>query len=402
MITETWRYPLERWAPAHYLKRMAASADGAVRAKVVGGAAGAENRRGFRAAGHHVSRSPPFLPSAEAALLSDVAVEWLKPRHFWTLKAPEQFLLHLIKGGERDAVLEIARVLFIVTRNEAGVLTRYDRFDYEHSMPPFVEPITKLCGLDALSLYCDLLERAAIASQYVKSEPPGDYTTASAPLADRNKAKHDIYAALAWAVKECAAQLIAEDKALTGAVVDMLMARRLPHLQAIGAGRGGMLAPAELGPRAAALLKDTGLLGQPWCARNMARWRAPPSARLSPKIRPPSWPKSTRRRSGHRTSGKRITSGCTANAMSEEESSATRCCRAAMRYGIGATCCPKRDAMKSNRSVRNMARHTARHDPAFPGKGIAMSARSALRRSSPSPWRNWRHFLKRLEAGRRR
>lgn len=253
------------WAPAHYLKRMAASADGAVRAKVLAAL------RELKFAEDFALRDTCFeiaaiLPSAEAALLVDVAVEWLKPRHYWTMKAPEQFLLHLIKGGERDAVLEVARMLFMVTRNEAGILTRYDRFDYEHSLPPFVEPITKLCGVDALALYCDLLEGAAIASQYVKSDPPSDYTTASAPLADRNKATHDIYAALAWAVKYCAEQLIAEDKALTGAVVDMLMARRWRIFLQLALD-AAILAPAELGPRAATLLKDTGLLGQPWCAR---------------------------------------------------------------------------------------------------------------------------------------
>lgn len=256
-----WR----EWAPAHYLMRMAASPDPDTRALV------ATALRDLKGQDDIALRDSCFkiaaaLPGPEAAGLVDVGVEWLKPKFYWLLDAPEQFLEQLINEKQHAAARTFTRALFAVSPSETGIKTCYDRFDYELAVPRFIEPLTALCGLDALALYCDLLEGAALAKVFIKTDPSGDFTVAVSALSDETQSKHDVYAALVWAVKRCAEQLVRQDKRQAVAVVDLLMARGYKIFRQLALGAAAV-APEALGALGPELLKRTDLVGETWCAR---------------------------------------------------------------------------------------------------------------------------------------
>src|SRR5208282_2804898 len=90
---------------------------------------------------------------------------WLLPgfRSFGLL-APLQLVQCLAEGNQTEAALSVARALLQVFERNGDIDSLFDHYLYEHHLPRITEILTRACGENAIKLFCDLLQQAAIVS----------------------------------------------------------------------------------------------------------------------------------------------------------------------------------------------------------------------------------------------
>jgi hypothetical protein len=206
-----------QWPAGNYLLRMAESPDATTRNGVV------EALRNVASSNHADIHHDGLeilaaLPPGESAQLSDLAVGWLgREDRFSFLQAPEKLLKKLTEAQQEDAALTVARALLQIWDNNGEIASLYGHHMYEHHLPSIIAPLAKACGEDAVRLFVELLQQAALISGRDSYSYHSSY-----PIADDERAQHDIHDALLSAVRRSADTLVADNPAQMRAVIGIL------------------------------------------------------------------------------------------------------------------------------------------------------------------------------------
>jgi hypothetical protein len=118
------------------------------------------------------------MPALTAAKARDRAVRWIESTsHLWFPQEFGQLIVHLAEGGETSAALLIARPLLALRSACGGVseaesedtffprrepIARCGNWEYRETVKKIVPPLAASAGIDALALFCDLLEETAL------------------------------------------------------------------------------------------------------------------------------------------------------------------------------------------------------------------------------------------------
>lgn len=217
---------LRSWPQGAYLLRMAASPDSDTRARVgaaLSDCALTDNRDVIRT-GFEILAA---IPAAESAPLADIAANWLDTDIQRTLAGtPERYLKNLAEAGARDAALRFAQAFFTIVNQGGAITTRFDRYLYEHALLQLVAPLAACCGMDALTLFSDLLDQVAVIEKFSGSHDFSDMTLQS--ITDERDAQGDIYSALILAVRKTAEIAAAEQGGLPA--VAALLSQHRPKI----------------------------------------------------------------------------------------------------------------------------------------------------------------------------
>ncbi len=206
-----------QWPAGNYLRRMAESADPAIRAAVVQ-ALRAVDSSSHPDVQHDGIEILAALPPEESAPLADLAVAWLdRDTHFGLLQAPENLLKKLAEGNQCQAALRVARALLQLWNDDGQVRNLYGRHMYEYRLPFIMSWLNQACGEDALHLVKDLLLQAGEITGQIRY----DHHSARS-VADDDMAKQDTYSALISAVRRSAETLVADNPDRMRSVVDIL------------------------------------------------------------------------------------------------------------------------------------------------------------------------------------
>ncbi len=119
------------------------------------------------------------------------------------MQAPEKLLKKLAEAKQKDAALSVARALLQVWNHNGEIVSLYGHHMYEHHLPSVVVPLTRACGENALRLFVELLQQAAI----ITGRDKYGYHS-SHPIADDEQARHDIHDALLTAVRRSAETIV--------------------------------------------------------------------------------------------------------------------------------------------------------------------------------------------------
>ena len=206
-----------QWPAGNYLLRMAASDDAVTRKGV------ADALRSVAPALHPDIHENGLeilaaLPADESAQLSDLAVGWLsRENRSFFLQAPQKFLKKLAEANQKSAALAVARALIQIWDHNGEIASLYGHHMYEHHLPSMVVPLTKACGEDALRLFVELLQQAI----HITDRDTWDHHS-SHPIADDDRARHDIYDALLSAVRRSAQTLVADNSSEMRGIIGIL------------------------------------------------------------------------------------------------------------------------------------------------------------------------------------
>lgn len=253
-----------QWPAGNYLLRMAESSDAATRTAVV------EALRNVASSKHPDIHHDGMevlaaLPAEESAQLSDLAIGWLSREvRFSFLQAPEKLLKKLTAAGQKDAALKVARALLQIWDHNGEIVSLYGRHMYEHHLPSIITALTKTCGEDAMRLFVELLQQAAVISG---KDRYGYHS--SHPIADDGLATHDIHDALLSAVRRSAEMIVTNNAAQMHNVIKILsnepskiFVRIALHVLAQN--------PAAAPELAEAYLLNTELIEASWCQTEYA------------------------------------------------------------------------------------------------------------------------------------
>lgn len=205
------------------------------------------------------------LPAEESAPLSDLAVGWLsRENRSFFLQAPEKLLKKLAEAGQKSAALIVAQSLLQIWDRNGEIASLYGHHMYEHHLPSMVVPLTKACGQDALRLFIELLREA---TRVTDRDTWGFHS--SDPIANDDRAQHDIYDALLSAVRRSAETLVADDPGEMRAIVDILTSQNSKIFTRIAL---HVLAqnPAAAPELATRYLLDPQLIEAPWAQHEYA------------------------------------------------------------------------------------------------------------------------------------
>jgi hypothetical protein len=206
-----------QWPAGDYLLRMAESHDRATRKGVIDALRNVASSK-HPDIHHDGMEVLAALPADEAAPLADVAVGWLsREDQFPFLQAPEKLLKKLAEGNQTQAALCVARALLQIWDQNGEIVSLYSRHMYEHHLPSSANALTRVCGEDALRLLIELLEQAAAISG---REQYGYYS--SDPIANDERAQHNIYDGLLSAVRRSADSIVSDDATKMRGVIALL------------------------------------------------------------------------------------------------------------------------------------------------------------------------------------
>ena len=117
------------------------------------------------------------IPAVTAAKAKDRVVPWIESTSYlWFPDSFARLIVHMAEEGETSAALHIARSLLALHQASNGVsdeetedafpvrrepVARYGNWEYREAIKKIVRPLTAAAGMDALALFCDLLDEAA-------------------------------------------------------------------------------------------------------------------------------------------------------------------------------------------------------------------------------------------------
>jgi hypothetical protein len=258
------------WPVGRYLIRMAASPNAATRKAV------SDSIRALEPSNHpDVQRFGidvvDTLPANEAAALVDIVCNWLTPNNAPYLTAPHKIIATLAKAGFVEPALRVARTLFRVFKHEGRLAAFFDNTMYEHYLNEAVATLASSGPLDALPVFCDLLQQASRIDGRLRGPNKVDHTYYSVEsLAPDQPAGHDIHAALSLSIVRLTQAAIQAEPRGVVRVHKILQAyegriyRRM-QMHVIS------LAPHEAPDLAEAYLMDEELLDASWCRDEYAK-----------------------------------------------------------------------------------------------------------------------------------
>ncbi len=219
------QYFYNAWPAGNYLQRMAASSDFKTRQYVADVLRNAKDftRPDTRFIGIQILAA---LPPSEAAPFATVVASWLNlKRGMPTMftNAPKKLVINLAQGAQPGAALIVARALLQILKDEGKLITLYEACQMrEYELPKLATLLSRTCGLDAFTLFVDLLREAAIASDKMVEEPFTAHSHFTGHLIANDEFTLHTYSTIIDAVKTCAEQLIQESSSSMRSIVTSL------------------------------------------------------------------------------------------------------------------------------------------------------------------------------------
>jgi hypothetical protein len=176
-------------------------------------------------------------PEQSAALVPRVC-EWIQA----PVKAQLPFkvgnlITHLAEGGKEAAALTLARAALalgpdpkVVKEDEESLLwpeprPRFPDFYYQDIIASALPSIVKVAGLEAVRLFCDLLDEWVRLSRSNSEDSDEDYLNHRQPAIE-DRPPHDVPSALICAVRDAAERLIRDSRAQFREVIGILRSKR--------------------------------------------------------------------------------------------------------------------------------------------------------------------------------
>jgi hypothetical protein len=229
------------WPESRYLARMASYAPKIVLETILE-TPDTDNMRVYEDFVDAALAMPPEL----AVSLSEKAKIWASTRHQWSLLPEKLGLLiaHLAKGGHVDAALDLTRIMFDIlpdlTAENKGEKeniysfpkeprARFDAWNYEQIMTKNLPPVIKVAGLKALTLLCDLLQKAIKLSQR-EDEEYRDYSYVWRPAVEEHTQnhKHGFKDILVSIIRDATEQLVSDNISSVSEITEVLERQRWP------------------------------------------------------------------------------------------------------------------------------------------------------------------------------
>jgi hypothetical protein len=245
-----------QWPAGNYLLRMAESPEPTTRKSV------ADALRLVANSTHPDVRQDGIgilaaLPPEESAPLADLAIAWLQPDlGFAPVIWPEQFVKKLADANQCEAALNVARALFCVVNNDGKIATLFSQHMYEHHLPILVPALTSCCGVEALTLFIDLLVQTVVI---IGNDRYRFYS--SQHIGTNERHHHDVFETLIGAVCDSAKIVVSDNPSCMSDVIGMLTEHSLPIFTRLAL---HVLSqnPNAASDKATAFLRDVTLIGQ--------------------------------------------------------------------------------------------------------------------------------------------
>ena len=175
------------------------------------------------------------LPGPLAAKLVPQAKTWIQTPY--ELLLPEKLgalVSKLTQEGEAGSALDLARAVLEVLPDPKPIIlvpeprARFDAWNYERILRKDIPQLVKAVGMPALTLVCDLLDRAVTLGQKDnQGGGPEDYSSIWRPAIEYGRdSLHGVADVLTSAVRDCAEELVTEGIATTAEVIQALEKRR--------------------------------------------------------------------------------------------------------------------------------------------------------------------------------
>lgn len=178
-------------------------------------------------------------PALSAALVPQVCSYTKFPIKLLLPERVAMLIVNLAEGGQGKAALKLASATLALTpdprmakpEDEESLLlpeprSQFNDWYYAQIIERTVPALVNTVGLEAVQLFCELLNDAA---QFLCKEPEAgdeDYFYIRHPAIEQGKSRDDIPSLLLCASRDAAEQLIASDRAQFGAVLTVLQQRR--------------------------------------------------------------------------------------------------------------------------------------------------------------------------------
>ena len=170
------------------------------------------------------------LPPEQAGQLVSTAKGWLAtPYKLFIEHKLGDFLLHLLRGAEVDASIDLARAVFEPLPGPTSQARgHFEEWRYRELAKSFFPVLIEIAGRRALDLFSDLLETAAEVSRGARESAPHDHSYIWRPAIEDHPQnyRHGIPTVLVSAVRDAAEDLARRDSSSVPSLVTSLEARR--------------------------------------------------------------------------------------------------------------------------------------------------------------------------------
>ncbi|HEY3132715.1 MAG TPA: hypothetical protein VGL91_24910 [Acidobacteriota bacterium] len=222
------------WPESHYLARMAKipAAQQSI-LKVVLSIPETENIR----VNDDLAEIALSLPAEMSAQLVPKMIKWLDgPYRPLFPKKPSQLVVHLANAKRGAEALQLTRsllALFADSRPADGLFppdprSRFELWYYEEIIDTVTQSLVSASGIDAVKLFCDLLEQAITLSRNDSDDGQEDYLYISHPAIEEGAPLHQLSSLLICAVRDAAEYLVRLDNATFQQVLTVLNERKWP------------------------------------------------------------------------------------------------------------------------------------------------------------------------------
>ncbi len=170
------------------------------------------------------------MPPEEAARLVPKVKGWLEIRRN-RLLMPEcaDLVEHLARGGCTDESSDLVRELLSVSPfDDESFSSSLSVWDYNNVITKIAPTLIDVSGLQALRLFCDLLDQAlnlACGNSDEESGHDNSYSWRDRIEQNPDGGFYELQNAFVTGVRDCAARLIRNDPRLTSSVIDELEVR---------------------------------------------------------------------------------------------------------------------------------------------------------------------------------
>lgn len=171
------------------------------------------------------------MPPREAARIVPNVKQWLQTKRD-RLLIPDcvKLVVYLAEGRCFEETIELMQELFLVPDGSADSLFAADNlaWDYDNALKKVAPRLIDALGLQALTLFCDLLDQALRASlRYSIGEDGSDHSYSWRARIEQNpdRDSHDIRNVFTTAVRDCAVRLARNNSHLLASIVGVLEGR---------------------------------------------------------------------------------------------------------------------------------------------------------------------------------
>lgn len=176
-----------------------------------------------------------LLPPQSAHLVSQLCAAIPNSVKLLLAEKVGEIIVHLASGGEGRAALRLAGAALALSPDPRKVediaedfvlppepRAHFDDWHYNRIIDNALPVLVKTSGMDAVRLFCSLLEQAIRFSLKSEEEGDEDYLHVWHPAVEDAKDPGDIRSALLCAVRDAAERLVREDPAQYSAIIDVL------------------------------------------------------------------------------------------------------------------------------------------------------------------------------------